>query len=122
MVVPSVIVQLCEPQDTFIYTQTPGLFLNVHSKTGTLTNLSDELDFDPIVLQPLSRVLQSQVNFPTYSFPVEEYEIFVLFAIFGFVLRFLPGLGVIQHYVDLSGLPEAEEAHVWWTSVSAVRS
>lgn len=112
MVVPSVIVQLCQSQDTFIYTQTPRLFLNVHSKTDKLTNLSDELDFDPIVLQPLSRSLQSHVNFPTYSFTIVEKEIFVLFAIFGFVLSFLPGLGVIQHDVDLSGLSEAEEAHV----------
>lgn len=79
---------------------------------GQLTNLSDKLDFDPIVLQPLSRSLESHVNFPTYSFPIVEKEIFVLFPIFGLVLNFLPGLGVIQHDVDLSGLPEAKEAHV----------
>lgn len=94
-----------------IYT-TLGLFLNVHSLTDKLTNLPDKLDFDPIVLQPLSRNFESHINFPTYSFTVIEKEIFVLFPIFSLVLSFLPGLGVIQHDVDLGGLSEAEEAHV----------
>ena len=76
-----------------------------------LTYLADELNLDAVVLKPLSRVLQRNVDFPRHRLPVVEEKILVLPAVFAFMLSFLSRFGVIQNYIDVRTLTKSKEAH-----------
>lgn len=76
-----------------------------------LTYLTDELDLDAVVLQPLSRIFECDINLPRHRFTVIEEKISVLPAVFAFMLCFLSRFGVIQNYIDLRTLTKTKDVH-----------
>lgn len=78
---------------------------------NALTNLSNKLDFDSVVLESLSWIFESHVHFSAHRLSVVEEKIFVFLPILGLVLYFLSGFGIIENDIYLSTLSEAEETH-----------
>lgn len=75
-------------------------------------DLSDELDLDSLVLQPLVRVLEREAHLPGDRLSVVEEEILLFLPVLGLVLGPLPTLRIVQQDLYLHALPEPEEAHV----------
>lgn len=86
------------------------------------TYLAHKLDFNALMLQPLSGVLQRDVHLPTHGFAIVEKEIFVFLPIFALVLSLLPRLGVIEDHVDFCTLSKTEETHRNVAAVSTLIS
>lgn len=77
------------------YSKSPCVQARTATNNCQLTYLSDELDLDAVVLQPLSRIFESDIDLPRHSFTVIEDKMSVLFPIFAFILRFRSRFGVI---------------------------
>lgn len=76
-----------------------------------LTYLPGELDLDAVVLQPLSRIFECDIDLPRHRLTVIEEKISVLPAVFAFMLSFLSRFGVIQNYIDLRTLTKTKDVH-----------
>lgn len=91
----------------------PGDTVCVRLITGRqqLTYLAGELDLDAVVLQPLSRIFECDIDLPRHRLAVIEEKISVLPAVLAFMLSFLPRFGVIQNYIDLRTLTKTKDVH-----------
>ena len=60
-----------------------------------LTDLSNKLDLDAIVLESFSWIFESDVHFSAHRLSVVEEKVLVFLPIFGLVFDFLSRFGII---------------------------